>query len=153
MAKLQPKEDEDSFAVHTESEHSTENKLELYKYLLQVHSRTELTADYVLAKLTEKDKSLITDMVKHSNTATKYIDNMHRKYYKWEWNTQTNSWHKRRSNKTDALLFNLHKEIINDTYMNIPNSLAVLNRNEDKNFIIKVSNQIHRQHAQKILRS
>ena len=138
-----------------QNDEQVDNKLELLKYFTQVQSRNvkeEITSDFVLARLSEKDKEGIIEMTNNAYFAKRLLQEM-RKATIWEWITETIETRNKDGTITKKkngkwVLRTLTKEeqqTIQDTtikmfntYMIRNTTTAVLNRNVKDNYLIKL---------------
>lgn len=101
------------------------NQYSVYKFMSSVENRLkkDIGSDFVLSKLSEQDKEFIVEMVANSYSAKNLLDTI-----KEEMGEKHEDY-----NKVGKIANNLFDTMMTKVYM-----LVVLNRNVDKNYIIKI---------------
>lgn len=124
-------------------ETSVDNKLELLKYTSEVQSRikTDISSDFTLAKLDDKTKEAIVELVGDAYYVKKIINQIRIKAKKWHWNNKTKNWTKTPITPEEQDRINTIGEEAFDTFMTRLYMTAILNRNVDKNHLLKVLTQ------------
>lgn len=124
---------------------ATGDKLELLKYLSEVQSRikTDVSSDFVLAKLEEQDKIGITEMTCNAYFCKRIHNILERKGYKWEWNGK--NYEKRNLNLEELKTIGMFGQITFDAFMNKIYMTAILNRNIDKNYLVGILGQVNQE--------
>lgn len=125
----------------------TEN-VELLVNLMNVETNMEgnITSDYTLAKLGEAEREFITENYGNAEYAKNLFNRIKTKGYRYVWDEETKDWKKeedgsyKKEELTDPekkLLDIMGKRIF--TYFMIqPHLMAILNRNRDENFLVKL---------------
>lgn len=122
------------------SEKTIDTDLELKKYLIEVQARLKdnITSDYILAKLEDKDKQAIIELTDSAYYAQRLIQYAITKIKKVKFNEEKKEW------ETDINLTKEEKTRIKkladrtyDAYMIKLNMVTILNRNKEDNYIIE----------------
>ena len=126
----------------TIEEKPTDTKLDLIKYTSQVQSdiNTNITSDFVLAKLNEQDKTAIIEMTDNAYHAKKILLQIAKNYKQNTWNPTTKQWEITPITKEHPIYKKIQK-IANKTfnmYMIKMQMIALLNRNVEKNHLINI---------------
>lgn len=121
-------------------EPTIDNKLEILKFTSQVQSRIkeDISEDFVLAKLDEKDKTGIIEMTGNAYFVKKIMTIIREKGTKWEWNNEKKIWYKRTLNPNERNFITKIANATFDTYLNRIFMTVILNRNVPKNYILKI---------------
>lgn len=123
--------EEKFFGKHSKGEIITDENQEfysqhdIYKFIATVDSRIkkEVGSDFVLAKLEDKDKEYVVEMVGNAFSMKGLIDGMLRRI---------------NENHKDRTKIKLIGERIFDNLMTKVYMIVLLNRNVDKNYIMKI---------------
>ena len=77
-------------------EASIDNKLELLRYVSNVQSRIkeDISSDFILAKLGDKDKNGIIEMTSNAYFVKKIMQLLAKKHTKYEYDSKTKTWKK-----------------------------------------------------------
>ena len=116
------------------------DKLDLLRYTSEVQSRInrDITSDFILCKLGDKDKEGVVEMVGNAYYLKKIISNIHEKAFTYVWNEKEDLWEKTRP--TDKVL----KRILQygnqsfDAFMIRIYMITILNRNVSQNHLIRL---------------
>lgn len=118
-----------------------DNKLELLKYMTKVISRgikKDITPDFVMAKFNkEKDKEGIIEMTNNAYFCKRTLDMMTKKNV-WEYNYKNKSWILRKQTENERNEIIKITDKMFDTFMTRMSMTAILNRNVDKNHILRL---------------
>lgn len=126
----------------TKEEHYND-RLDIYKDIASVKSRikNDITSDFVLASLKDEEKQFVIEMTENAYFAQKLVKRIVEKATQWIWNNKEQQWEKKRLQDIDEKqyqrLVKIRDEIF-DTYMNKIYMIVTLNRNVDKNHLIKI---------------
>ena len=75
---------------------SSTNQLELQKEYIKIHQKqhlkNQITTDYILSKLNEKDKEFIINITNTARKSGKLYDKLIQKSTNWEWNKERYRW-------------------------------------------------------------
>lgn len=139
-ATIKPTRIEQDFSKVTDDERTEkfDDKLDLYKYMADIHSRikNDISSDFVLAKLEDKDKEAIVEMTVNAYFSKKIIDYVAKAGYKWKWDINKRVWVKTdMDEKTKTSIETIGKALF-DSFMNRLYMIAVLNRNKKNNYIL-----------------
>ena len=117
-----------------------DNKLELMKYVTVVQStiRDNISSDFVLAKLGDKDKEAIIEMTSNAYYGQKLLGVVANSYKKWVWDESKSEWNFISINKNEKALLNQYRQNLFDSFMTRVFMTTILNRNIDENFLIKI---------------
>lgn len=121
-------------------EPTIDNRLELLKYTSEVQSRIQkdITSDFILARLGEKDKEAIVELTSDAYFTKRVINEIIKRSHEWNWNKKEKKWYKTPMKEEDA------KKIIEianktfDAYMIKITMTALLNRNVNQNYLINI---------------
>lgn len=114
------------------------DRLDILRHVSEIKLRLkkDITNDFVLAKLGEKDKEAIVEMTGNAYFSKRLLDVLAEKSYKWAWvngeykKVKISVEEKKRIEKLGKAMF--------DSYMIKIYMTVVLNRNVDKNYLINV---------------
>ena len=125
-----------------EPETTIDNKLELLKFSAQVQSRikTDISEDFILAKLNEKDKESIIEMTSNAYFTKFIFEKLKRLGTKWNYDINTKTYTKRRLNKSEINHIDLISKNTFDIYMNRIFMTTILNRNIEGNHLLRLIN-------------
>lgn len=134
---IKPKNPKQELWIQKDS--STDTELDFLKYLAQVQStiKSDITSDFTLAKLSEKDKEGIKEMTVNAYLCKQLsLELQHTKIHEWDNNTKI--WYKRHLTKQEKekILFNSQR--IFDAFMNRNYMTVLLNRNVPDNDMLKI---------------
>lgn len=126
---------------YDEEQDDIDNKLELLKYMTKVISRgvkKDITPDFVMAKFNkERDKEGIIEMTNNAYFSKRSLDMMTKKPI-WEYNNKDKIWTLReQTNEEKQKIINITNKMF-DTFMTRMIMTAILNRNVDKNHILRL---------------
>lgn len=121
-------------------EKTVDNKLELLKYTSDVQSRikTDITSDFILAKLNEKDKEAIVELTADAYFSKRVIEQIAKRSHQWHWNNENNKWQKQPLDINKKNKITKMASRIFDSYMIKLQMTALVNRNVDKNYLINI---------------
>ena len=138
---------EESKPRKEESDKITED-IELKVQLYEVNSaiKDNISNDYTLAKLSEKDKLFITENYENAEYAKEILSRYARKGYYYKFDDKKGDWVRDKFGAPKQVyLTNDEKELIKtfanrifNFFMIKPDILAILARNDDKNFLVKL---------------
>lgn len=117
-----------------------DNKLELLKYTSQVQSRIkdEISTDFVLAKLSEKDKEGITEMTSNAYFVKRMMSIIKKKAKRWEWDSKEKKWEKKEAETSDRNKIEEISKRTFDMFMTRIYMTAILNRNVERNYLLNI---------------
>lgn len=123
-----------------EQDSSVDNALELLKYTSQVQSRIkkDITSDFTLAKLSDKDKEGITELTVDAYFAKKVLSLIANKAQVWDYNNETKVWVQHGLPDVDRKAIYGLADTTFDAFMNRIYMTVILSRNVDKNYLISV---------------
>lgn len=126
--------------VIQEPEETVDNELELLKYIATVQSniKEDVTSDFVLCKLGDKDKEAVIELGSDAYYAKKLITVIKKKAYRYRWNQQEKNWTKEAITDQEKEKIKVFEKNTFNAYMNKLSLLAILNRNVTKNHIVNV---------------
>lgn len=136
MAELKLKEQEQIEIP----EPTIDNKLELIKSLSQVKSSIKdvITEDFVLAKLGDKDKEAIIEMVANANYGKQLVNTIILISKEWKWNKKEKKWELESINiESKNHLEKMGKRLF-DTFMSRIYMTVILNRNTKNNHLVRL---------------
>lgn len=126
-----------------ESEETVDNKLQLLKYSAEVQSRIreDISSDFILAKLGSQDKEGIIETTSNAYFFKRLVKIVELKGKKWTWDETTKTWERSPlDEKQKAILDEIAKNTF-DSYMTRVFMTVILNRNVEKNHIMKLLGQ------------
>lgn len=117
--------------------------IELKKFLADIHSRInkDITSDFVLAKLEDKDKNAVIEMTNNAYYATRLLtehaikNKTKKKHY---WNKTTKKWEKKELTEDENTLLKKNIENLFDAYVNRIILVVNLNRNKKDNHLLNL---------------
>lgn len=117
-----------------------DNKLELIKFTSQVQSRIkdEISSDFILAKLSEKDKEGIIEMTADAYFCKKLIQTLNEKGSITEWNNKIKNWETRNLTTAEEEAIKTYADQVFDAFLTRIYMTVILNRNVPKNHLLKV---------------
>ena len=116
------------------------DRLDILKHVsdIKLSLKEDITSDFVLAKLGEKDKEFIIEMTGNAYFAKKLLDIIYDKAEEWKYSEKTETWKKVKLNKEELAKIKKVANAVFDSYMNKIYMTVILNRNVDKNYLINV---------------
>lgn len=137
---VKPKDEIPIYGQAQEVERKFNDKLDLYKYTADVHSRIrkDIKADFVLARLTPEDKEGIIEMTTNAYAAKLLIDMLGEHTLKDMYNKETKTWSLRFLNEKEREEFYIVAKNIWENVMVRVTMTSIMNRNVDKNALIKI---------------
>jgi len=120
-----------------------DNKLELLKYTSEVQSRIrdDISPDFTLAKLSESDKEGIIEMTSNAYFCKKIgksIEAKAKEIGKWSWDNKTRKWRRVKYSQKYVDKLNKVTQATFDAFMTRIYMTVILNRNVNKNYLIKI---------------
>lgn len=121
-------------------EETIDNKLEILTFLAKVKGRIkkDITEDFILAKLSEKDKIAIINMTSNAYYMYKITTIIAEKSTKYEWNNNKKEWTIRTLTKEEKESINNIAKAIFDSIMTPIYMTVLLNRNVEKNHLVRI---------------
>jgi hypothetical protein len=119
---------------------SIDNKLELLRYISNVNSRIkdDISSDFILAKLKDKDKEGIIEMTSNAYFVKKVMVMLAEKHKEYKYDTKTKKW---TMSHLDTKTKEAMKKIADatfDAYMTRIYMTAILNRNVPRNYLVRL---------------
>lgn len=116
------------------------DKLDIYKYVSEIKLRLkkDITADFVLAKLGDKDKEGIIELGGDAYFCKKLVTMMERRAKKCIWNNEREKWEIKRISRREKQTIKKISEGIFDSFMTRIYLTVILNRNVDRNYLINI---------------
>jgi hypothetical protein len=121
-------------------EQTIDNKLEILRLTSQVQSRIkkDISEDFILAKLDERDKEGIVEMTSNAYFVKKILGILSAKGVKYDWNVKTDSWTKRSLNTEEKSFIEHIANATFDSYLTRIYMTVILNRNVPNNHLLKI---------------
>lgn len=126
--------------INTEQTNQIQNRIQLLSHVSEVQSRIkkDISSDFILAKLSDKDKEGVIEMTGNAYYWQKLIKLWADNSTTWKWNDNTKTWIQtglppntmKKIYKTADTLF--------DTFMIRIYMTVLLNRNVPKNYLINI---------------
>lgn len=118
---------------------NVDNKLELLKFTSEVQSRirSEISSDFVLAKLGDQDKEGIVELTGDAYFIQKILRTIKRAK-KWHWNNKTKTWYKTELTDKEKEYIEEISQATFDAFMTRIYMTVILNRNVKDNHILKI---------------
>lgn len=115
------------------------DQLDMLKYLAEIQCaiKDKITSDFVLAKLTQKDKQGITEMTVNAYFSKQIVD-MLKKKKTWYWNKETKEWEKGTLKPEEIKELETTSTDIFNAYMKKIYMVVILNRNISENYLIDI---------------
>ena len=142
---IKPREKETETLSDEEKEEidQVENKLELIKYTSQVQSRIrdEITSDFILAKLGDKDKEAVIEMTSNAYFAKKIIWMICKRAKArgvYVWDKKQDKYVREEFERKKLEVLKGYGKVIFDSYMNRVYMTVLLNRNVPQNYLIRL---------------
>lgn len=122
------------------AEPTIDNKLEILRFASQVQSRIkkDISEDFILAKLEEKDKEGIIEMTSNAYFMKKILSVLKAKGTKWDWDDKRKCWIKRNLNKEEQDFIQDIANATFDSYLTRIYMTVILNRNVPNNHLLKI---------------
>ena len=122
------------------AEPTIDNKLEILRFASQVQSRIkkDISEDFILAKLEEKDKEGIVEMTSNAYFMKKILSILKAKGTKWDWDNKNKCWIKRSLNKEEMTFIQDVADATFDSYLTRIYMTVILNRNVPNNHLLKI---------------
>lgn len=123
-----------------EKEESIDNKLELLRYVSNVQSRIrkDISSDFILAKLSDKDKEGIIEMTANAYFVKKIMMLVANKQIKYNWNNQKQKWEKSYLEPKEKKIITEIANATFDGYMTRVYMTTILNRNVPRNYLVRL---------------
>ena len=114
------------------------NELELVKETIKVQNRLkkDITSDFILAKLSEKDQEMIIESVTMAYVSKTLIQKIKNQEKQHKWNTKTQKWDTTPLNYQQQEHLQILAEKTFDIYMVRPYMISILKRNTKLNHLI-----------------
>jgi hypothetical protein len=122
------------------AEPSIDNKIEILKFISQVQSRIkkDISEDFVLAKLGDKDKEGIIEMTSNAYFVKKILYMVQLKSKKWDWDDTHKQWIHRSLYPDEQKYIKELADSIFDSYLTRIYMTVILNRNVSDNHILNL---------------
>lgn len=119
---------------------TVDNKLEILTFLARVQGRIkrDITEDFVLAKLHEKDKIAIINMTSNAYYLYKILIVLSERSKVYEWETKTKTWIKRPLDYEEKESIREIARATFDSIMTPVYMTVLLNRNVEKNHLVEI---------------
>jgi len=129
---------EEQTSAIIKGEQTVDNKIELLRFVSQVQSRIrrDISEDFVLAKLDDKNKEAIIEMTSNAYLAKKLILTLGAKATTIKW--KDNEWIMSDITKENKEYIKEIANAIFDSYMNRVYMTVILNRNVEQNPLINI---------------
>ena len=116
------------------------DKLDILKHIsdIKLQLKDDIKSDFVLAKLTEKDKEFIIEMTGNAYFAKRLIMVMHQRATEYRWDKGSERFILEKLNDKDKDYIKDIADSIFNSYMNKIYMTVILNRNVDKNYLINI---------------
>lgn len=123
-----------------EEQNNFSDKLDIYKFIgeVKLRLRKDITADFILAKLTDKDKTGIIEMTSNAYFAKKILTTLANRSKRYVWNEKVGKYEKKPIPEDEKKYLEDLGKAIFDGYMTRIYMTVILNRNVDKNYLINV---------------
>lgn len=125
----------------TREDDPIDTKIELLKFTTDVQGRIsdnrDVTSDFVLSILGEKDKEMTIEMTQNAMLIKKLIL-IYSKTKQWEWDKIKNEWVEKELKKDEKKLIEDTADRTFDTLMTRIQMIQVVNRNKPKNPILRI---------------
>jgi len=123
-----------------EEEEHFNDRLDILRHVsdIKLRLKEDITNDFVLARLGDKDKEFIIEMTGNAYFAKKLLDIMKDKGEEWRWNEKEGIYERFMIKKDEADKIKKIAKAVFDSYMIKIYMIVVLNRNVDKNYLINV---------------
>jgi protoporphyrinogen oxidase len=137
---VKPKDDIPIIGLNNPDEKRFNDKLDLYKYTADVHSRLrkDIKADFVLARLSPEDKEGVIEMTTNAYAAKLLIDMLAENTIKDIYNKEKKMWERRYLTEEERKDFYVCAKNVFENIMVRVTMTSVMNRNVDKNALIKI---------------
>ena len=126
--------------IEGENEQNFNDRLDVLKHLseVKVRIRNDITSDFILACLNEKEKEFIIEMTGNAYYAKRLVTYIGLKSKKREWDDKKGVWIVRRLDKEERRVVEEIGNTIFDSYMMRIYMMVLMNRNIEKNYLVKV---------------
>lgn len=134
------KKKEEQEIEEKQEEETINDKLDLLKFAVDIKLRlkNDITSDFTLARLGEKDKEGIIEMTTNAYYSKKLMTYIEKKHRKWKWNKQQEEWEQEKLDETEKAYIRKIGEKIFDNFMTRIYMTAILNRNVKDNHLIRI---------------
>lgn len=124
----------------SEYEKTIDNKLELLKFTSEVQGEIKriMTSDFVLAKLTDKDKQMIIEIIHTAFYSIRLLSTTRKKYKIWKWIKEEEKWILIDPPKKEIEYLKKLEENTMNIFMARPQAVSILARNDANNFILRL---------------
>jgi hypothetical protein len=121
-------------------ENTIDNKLEILKFASQVQSRIrdDISEDFILAKLGEKDKEGIVEMTSNAYFMKKILAILKDKGTKYDWDIKNKAWVQRKLNDNEKDFIEKVANATFDSYLTRIYMVVILNRNVPNNHLLNI---------------
>jgi len=132
------------------SENKIQDHIDILVNLIKVRSKLggNVTEDYVLAYFGEAERDFIRENFENAEYAKNIIQKYGEKGYTYKWNEEKKDWQKNKDGSYKKIYFDENNEDykklmkmgknIFEFFMIQPHLIAILHRNKDKNFMVKL---------------
>lgn len=117
-----------------------EDKNDIIKHMLVGHSdlKKQIQSDYIMAKLEDKDKQGIIEMVNNAFYGIRINQQIQEKSQKtWQWNKNKQNWELTPTEQKTIQAIQERGIRLFNSFMTRPHMTAMLNRNKKNNYLIK----------------
>jgi len=123
-----------------EEQENFNDRLDILRHVsdIKLKIKEDITNDFVLAKLGEKDKEAIIEMTGNAYFSKKLMDVLSEKSCEWKWEAKEEKYKRIRLNDKERKTIKKMGIALFDSYMIKIYMTVVLNRNVDKNYLINV---------------
>lgn len=123
-----------------EEQENFNDRLDILKHIsdIKLKLKEDITNDFVLAKLGDKDKEAIIEMTGNAYFSKRLLDVLAEKSYEWKWSEKESKYLKVKIEKEQKQTIKKMARALFDSYMIKIYMTVVLNRNVDKNYLINV---------------
>lgn len=134
---IEQKYNEESNIIKPEP--TVESKLEIYKDMIEIKSRikSDVTADYVFCRLSDKDKEFVIEMVSNAYYGKKMLGVV-KELSSTQWIYIENEWLRVRRTQEEINLLEKFEINIFHAFLIKVEMIAILNRNVKNNFLIRI---------------
>lgn len=117
------------------------------KYIAEVRSpsiKDDVTSDFVLTVLNDAQKEAVQELVSTAKFTRAQFYTMAERAIKWNWNIikdekgkEIGTWTKRNLSDDEKKVIRAQGDIVHDSIMTQLSTLAILNRNDERNYMLK----------------
>lgn len=141
-------EDFENIDRNTDDEKSLDNEFELTHEAIKVHSnlKRSVTEDYILAHLGDEEKKFIKENLENASEAQDIVIRLANRGFRYEWDNKKRDWVRNEDgsfkkipiNENEKIKISRYAKNLYDNYMILPDSIAVLNRNNKNNYMLNI---------------